>query len=216
MSKEKISVVVADDHELITTGLEKLLADIEDINLFASVKNGKELLGLFENIQADVVLMDVDMPEMDGIEATIRIKKQYPSTKIIALTVHKELGIITKLKDAGIDGYLLKNITQDELAMAIRKVYSGSNYYSTQVTDTLINSISNSGKAAFTPEKQLTEREIEILKLIAMGFSNTEIGEKLFISHRTVDTHRTNLMKKLQVNNIAGLIRFAFHHGLVE
>jgi len=139
------------------------------------------------------------------------IKKQHPVVKVIILSMHNEAGMIKSLIDLGANGYLLKSCTQDELVDAIKKVASGQSYFSSDVTLALLKPATNQGQQ----NEILTERETEILKLIAAGFSNKEIGEQLFISHRTVDTHRTNLMKKLDVNNIAGLISYAIRNGIV-
>ena len=148
---------------------------------------------------------------MNGMEATRRIKKAYPSVKVISLTQHSERGMVQQLLDCGSDGYLLKNIAQDELAAAIRKVNDGQNVFSSEVTMSLAGKAVE--KNVHGTEVELTEREIEILILIAEGLSSKQIGEKLFISPRTVDTHRTNLMNKLDIHNIAGLIRFALKNG---
>jgi len=166
----------------------------------------------------DIVLMDIDMPVMNGIEATKQIIKDFPNVKVVILSMHKEGGLIKNLIAIGAHGFLLKNSDQNELIGAIRKVASGDRYFSPDVTMSLLSKTSINTTAFDSMEtlSQLTERETEILKLIAEGYSNKEIGEKLFISHRTVDTHRTNLMKKLDVNNIAGLIKFAIQNGLVS
>ena len=215
-SNDKISIVIADDHEMIIEGLKSLLDDISDIEIVGAVSDGRQLLELLKFITPDIILMDLDMPVMNGFEATQAIKKSHPDIKIIALTVHGELGVIAKLREMDMEGFLLKNTSQHELVNAIRMVHSGNRYYTSQITQKLIHSLNNNGKEIRVPEPALTDRETEILKLIAEGKSNVEIGEQLFISPRTVDTHRTNLMKKLQVNNIAGLIRFAFRSGLIE
>ncbi|MFH2095015.1 MAG: response regulator transcription factor [Bacteroidota bacterium] len=211
---EIIKVIVADDHQMILEGVKTLLADAENIEVTATVSDGRELIDLLDMITADVILMDLDMPVLDGIAATKIIKEKYSRIKIIVLSVHDELGVIRKMKELGVDGYVLKNVDTETLVNAITSVHSGRKFYSNEVTESILNEISD-GKP--TSEKvRLTEREIEILKMVAAGLSNTEIGEKLFISHRTVDTHRTNLMKKLEVRNIAGLIRFAIKSGLVD
>lgn len=212
----EIKVAIADDHEMIIEGLKSLIKDVSELNILFSASDGLELLERIKVLTPDVVLLDIDMPKMDGIEATSIIKREYPTIKIIALTVHKELGIISKLKELDIDGYLLKNTTKDELLTAIKSVNSGNKYYSIQITDVLFNAINEQSSTSNQISEKLTDRELEILKLIAAGYSNTEIGKKLFISHRTVDTHRTNLMKKIKVNNIAGLIKFAFENKLIS
>jgi len=206
----KINVLLTDDHQLIIDGLKSLLKNQEYINVSAEANNGREALRILSFLPIDVVLMDIDMPVMNGIETIKEIKKQYPDVKVIILSMHNEAGMIKSLVDLGANGYMLKSCSQDEVVSAIRKVAAGQSYFSPDVTMALL-------KPAHPEQKTeiLTERETEILKLIAAGFSNKEVGDKLFISHRTVDTHRTNLMKKLGVSNIAGLISFAIKNGII-
>ena len=206
----KINVLLTDDHQLIIDGLKSLLKDQDDINVSAEANNGREALRILGFLPVDVVLMDIDMPVMNGIETLKEVKKQYPDVKVIILSMHNEAGMIKSLIDLGANGYLLKSCTQDEVVSAIRKVAAGQASFSTDVTMALLKPANQEQKTEF-----LTERETEILKMIAAGYSNKEIGDKLFISHRTVDTHRTNLMKKISVNNIAGLISYAIKNGIV-
>lgn len=209
----KIKVLLTDDHQIIIDGLKSLLKNSEEINVLAEANNGREALRILGILSVDVVLMDIDMPVLNGIETLKEIRKQFRNVKVIILSMHNEAGMIKSLMDIGANGYLLKSCSQDELIGAIKKVSTGQNYFSTDVTLALLNTSGTSN-----PEQKnelLTDRETEILKLIAAGFSNKEIGDQLFISHRTVDTHRTNLMKKLDVNNIAGLISYAIRNGIV-
>ena len=206
-----IRLILADDHKIVLDGIKSLLDDIEGFDCVATAENGQKAIELLKVFDVDVVLMDIDMPVKNGIEATRIVKKDFPKVKVISLTQHSERGMVKQLLECGSDGYLLKNIAQDELAAAIRKVHSGEQAFSEEV------SVSLAGKAveknANGIDVELTEREIEILMLIAEGLSSKQVGEKLFISPRTVDTHRTNLMNKLDIHNIAGLIRFALKNG---
>lgn len=209
----KIKVLLTDDHQIIIDGLKSLLKNSEEIIVCGEANNGREALKIIGIISIDLVLMDIDMPVMNGIDTLKEIRKQYQNVKVIILSIHNEAGLIKSLMDIGANGYLLKSCTQDELINAIKKVSAGQTYFSTDVTLALLNSSGTS-----YPEQKnelLTDRETEILKMIAAGFSNKEIGDQLFISHRTVDTHRTNLMKKLNVSNIAGLISYAIKNGIV-
>ncbi len=209
----KIKVLLTDDHQIIIDGLKSLLKNSDEIVVAAEANNGREALRILELLSIDVVLMDIDMPVLNGIETLKEIRKQFRNVKVIILSMHNEAGMIKSLMDIGANGYLLKSCSQDELIGAIKKVSTGQNYFSTDVTLALLNTSGTSN-----PEQKneiLTDRETEILKLIAAGFSNKEIGDQLFISHRTVDTHRTNLMKKLDVNNIAGLISYAIRNGII-
>lgn len=211
----EIKVLVTDDHQIIVDGLKSLLNNSADFKVIGEANNGREALKIIENVEVDVVLMDIDMPVMNGIETLKEIRRRRLEVKVIILSMHHEAGMIKSLIDLGAMGYLLKSSPQEELAAAIRKVATGQQYFSTQVTLSLLNKPQNSNNAESESAGLLTERETEIIKLIAEGFSNKEIGAKLFISHRTVDTHRTNLMKKIQVDNIAGLISYAIKNGIV-
>lgn len=206
-----IRLLLVDDHKIVLDGIKALLDDLDGFDCVATADNGQKALDLLNVFDVDVVLMDIDMPVMNGIEATKRIKKDFSRLKVISLTQHSERGMVKRLLECGSDGYLLKNIAQDELAAAIRKVVAGEQAFSEEVTMSLAGKAVE--KNAQGVEVELTEREIEILMLIAEGLSSKQIGEKLFISPRTVDTHRTNLMNKLDIHNIAGLIRFALKNG---
>jgi len=210
----EVNLIICDDHQLVIDGLKALMEGENDLVLKGTANNGAEAIRLIQNLKIDLVLMDLDMPVMSGIEATKAIKKDHPEVKVIILTMHDEKSIITMLMDLGADGYVIKNADRLELLNAIRNVAAGKKHFSPEVTVALLSQEENPMSSALM--EGLTEREIEILKLIAEGLSNKEIGDKLFIPHRTVDTHRTNLMKKLEVHNIAGLIRFAIRHGLIS
>jgi DNA-binding NarL/FixJ family response regulator len=210
---EIIKVLVVDDHQIVLDGLQALLDHAEGFECVATAKNGKEALDLVKLIKVHVVLMDIDMPVMDGMEATIRIKRTLPELKVLSLTQHNEKAMVQRLLDCGSDGYVLKNIDRDELLLAIRKLMKGQQYFSEEVTQTLAQR--EVVTAASGAPAEITDREKEILRLICEGLSSKQIGDKLFISPRTVDTHRTNLMNKLDIHNVAGLIRFAFQNGIV-
>ncbi len=209
---QEIRVLVADDHRIVLDGLCAMLSGTEGFTCVGTVENGKEALDILKLVRTDIVLMDIDMPVMDGIEATIRIKRTMPDVKVISLTHHNERAMVQRLMDCGSDGYALKNIDRDGLLSAIRTVMRGDKYFSEEVTRKLAEQ--QVVTAPSGAEAELTERETEILRLICEGLSSKQIGDKLFISPRTVDTHRTNLMGKLDIHNVAGLIRFAFQNGI--
>lgn len=214
------SILIVDDHHLVSDGLKSIVEELEGFEIIGTAENGKEGVLLATNLSPDIVLMDIDMPIMNGLEATRRIKELKLSAKVIILTMHNESSLIKKVMDIGADGYLLKNADREEFHDALNTVSKGKSYFSSEVTRSLLNPDQKPSNFAIDPDSvqlaKLTEREIDILKNIAEGFTNKEIGDKLFISHRTVDTHRTNLMKKLEVHNIAGLIKFAIKNGLVN
>jgi len=216
-----VSLVIVDDHQLVLDGLVSIVKEMDDFKIIGSACNGKEGLELVKALRPDLVLMDIDMPVMNGLEATRRIKSEVDDSKVIILTMHNEASLIKKVMDIGADGYLLKNSDRQEFRDALCSVSKGKSYFSAEVTQSLLHP-DQQKKSTFEIDpdtiqlSKLTEREIDVLKQIAEGLSNKEIGDKLFISHRTVDTHRTNLMKKLEVHNIAGLIKFAIKNGLTN
>jgi len=212
---EKIRILLVDDHQIILDGLRSLLKGVNDIQVIGDALNGEEAINTLQVLTADLVLMDIDMPVLNGIDATMRIKEEFPHTKVLILTVHNESSLIRNLISIGADGYLLKNSCKEELLDAIYKVQSGEKYFSSEVTLSLMQE-DNSRDELLKSDIEFTKRELDVLRLLADGCTNKEIGEKLFISHRTVDTHRTNIMKKVGVNNVAGLISFAIKNNLVE
>lgn len=205
--------MLVDDHQIVLDGLKALIDDADGFECVAVANNGKVAIDMLKLFKVDVVLMDINMPVMDGMEATIRIKRTMPDIKILSLTQHNERAMVQKLMDCGSDGYVLKNIDRDELLLAIRKLMTGQKYFSEEVSQKLAER--EVLTAASGAPAELTDREREILRLISEGLSSKQIGDMLFISSRTVDTHRTNLMNKLDIHNVAGLIRFAFQNGIV-
>lgn len=211
--EDKIKVIIADDHHLVRQGFKALLEDLEFVNLIGEASDGKQVLQLLKNGKlADVVVMDVDMPVMGGLETLEQIKSTYFGVKVIMLTMLNNKEVIQKSVEKGANGFMFKNASSNELADAIKKVAKGESYFSGDVALTLLSK---------TPNHQaqlldiLTDREIEILKLVAEGYSSNEIGKQLYISPRTVDTHRNNLIQKLQVHGVAGLIRFAIQNKII-
>jgi DNA-binding NarL/FixJ family response regulator len=214
---EKIKVIICDDHQILVQGLKSLLKESDEVEVIGTANNGQELLETLKLKKPNVVLLDVDMPVMDGYETLKQIKSQYNDIKVISLTIHTDKAIIQRMMDSGASGYLLKNINKSEMSEAIRKVHSGKIYISDEATNSLLEKDKIEVKS-IQPQnnttEELTKRETEILKLISEGYSNTEIGGMLYISPRTVDTHRTNIMKKINVKNIAGLIKYAIQSGI--
>lgn len=210
-----IRILLCDDHRIITDGLKGLLEDVPDMSCVGVAENGAEALQAVEHLQVDVVLMDLDMPVLDGLAATERLKQRWPEVKVIILTMHDEAAMVQRMMELGADGYLVKNCGRDELLLAIRDVHAGRKHFGSALMESLLQqrqeTAAHSGLL-----KDLSEREVEVLAALAEGLTNKEIGERLFISPRTVDTHRTNLMKKLDTHNVAGLVRIAIKAGLVK
>lgn len=217
-----IQLMIVDDHQIVINGIKSSLEEYEDIIVIGEALNGKEALEKLSAQQPDVILMDVDMPTMNGFEATKEIMRLYSNMKIITLTMFNEKSLINKMFEAGVKGYLLKSVGKDELHHAIRQVADNKEYVSADITLSMVKPeykdilSKQEQQQTSIPITSLSSREIEILRHIAQGLSNTEISKKLFISSRTVDNHRTNIMKKLNVHNIAGMIRYAIQNNLVE
>jgi len=220
-----IRVLLVDDHRIIRDGLKALLMGIKEINIIGECNDGIEVAPFLEKNQVDVVLMDINMPKQNGIITTDIISKQFPEVKIIALTMHQEESYISKILQAGANGYVIKNASRKELVEAITKVNEGNTFFSEDVTNIMMSKYLNNGvrserKNNHSPHDikvdDLTKRELEILTLIIDEHTNVEIGEKLFISPRTVDTHRRNLLLKIGVKNTAGLVKYALQHHLIE
>ena len=215
----KIKVLIADDHKIIRVGLRGLIELSKDIEVAAEAETGDEVKELVKRTPVDVVLMDIDMGHTSGIETTRFLKSTSPEINVLGLTMHEEQGYIVEMLEAGASGYLLKNTGLEELLTAIRTAARGDSYFSHQVSATLLQAITRQRGASPAPKNSggvpLTDREVEVLRLIAQEHSNGEIAEKLFISVRTVDTHRRNLLDKLQAKNTAGLVKYAIEQGVI-
>lgn len=208
-----VKIILADDHHLVRQGFRSLLSGHAGFEILAEAANGKELIALLERgLQPDIVLMDVEMPELNGIEACRILNRDHPAIRVLMISMLNDKDVIQEAVDAGAKAYLFKNTSIEELSQAIQQVMNGSNYFGKEIALAMLGKSKKEDSFALS---QLSDREIEILKLIAEGFSSTEIGSKLFISPRTVDTHRNNLIQKLKVNGIAGLIRLAIQNKII-
>ena len=216
---EKINVFVVDDHQIFLDGIVSLLSDEADIRITGTAHNGKQALEKIKNSKTDVVLMDINMPVMDGIEATKHLHHTNPDIKILMLTMYNEPRFIKESLEIGAKGYVLKNISKDDLVKAIHTVYQDKPYLDNEAQEKLINSISSKDDEDTRDydelAAQITQRELEILQLIALGLTSQDIANKLFISKNTVETHRKNMLAKLNVNNTAALLKIAYKKGLV-
>lgn len=212
-----IKIMLVDDHSMIRFGLKSFLED-DNIIVVAEAKNGNEALELLEEKEIDVLVTDIMMPEMDGIALTQKVTKIYPNIKVLALTMMNESQNIKRMLSAGAKGYLLKDCTQEELIKAINEVNAGNNFYSANVTQIIMQGLGSKPK----PKKRtvqdiaLTEREQEVLHLICKEKSNAEMAEELFITLRTVEAHKRNLLEKTGCKNVAGLVLYAIERSLFD
>jgi DNA-binding NarL/FixJ family response regulator len=215
--ENKLSIVLADDHTILREGLRALLTADPSFEIVGEARDGREAVRCVDKLGPDLLLIDLSMPRMSGMDAIREIKKRYPETKIIALTVHKTEEYLLTTLQAGADGYVLKDATHDELILAIKNVMGGKSYLSPGVSEKVIEGYLEGKKSnrSLSSWESLSQREREVLKLIAEGYKNKEIAEDLCISLKTVEKHRANLMKKLDLHNAAALTVYAMDKGLV-
>lgn len=214
-----INIAIADDHQLFREGLSFILSSSKKYNILFEAENGLDLLHKLEvSVLPNVILMDLKMPQMDGIEATEKVKAKYPDVKIIILTMHHEESVILHLLDLGANGYLLKNSSSQEVANAIDQVIAKDYYFTEYITSVMIKGIRKQLKPSSIPtdDYQLTKREMEVLALICSELTTSEIAEKLCISDRTVESHRKSLLEKLDAKNTAGLVIKAMKANVID
>ncbi|WP_276135175.1 response regulator transcription factor [Polluticoccus soli] len=213
-----IKFAIADDHKIFRQGLRFALSNDKGIDCIGEADNGRKLLELLEQQQPDVALIDLKMPEMDGIDTTKEIRRLYPDMKIIILTMFDDEHFIVHLMENGANGYLIKNAEPDEIKTAIRSAHETGYYFNDLVSNTMLKSLMQKQKASprFKPEIKLNDRELEVLRLICAEHTAAEIGEKVFLSARTVEGIRANLLEKIGVRNTAGLVMYAVKNGIVE
>lgn len=208
--QKSIRVVLADDHDLVRSGVKALLQMVEGVAVIAEARDGQELLGLVETLQPDVILTDIEMPRMDGLTAISQIHTRFPAVAIIVLSMYDSLDFIRRAVANGASGYLLKSTGRLELEQALHNVISGRCYFDGHIAARLLE------PAQRTVEDELTQRQIQILKLVALGRSSKEIGFELELSPKTVDVHKTRIMERLDLHDIANLTLYAARMGLVK
>jgi two-component system, NarL family, response regulator NreC len=210
----KIRVLLADDHAILRDGLRSLLSHQEDIQVVGEAKDGAEAVAGVHELHPDVVVMDIAMPGMNGLQATRKIREQYPETRVLVLTQHEDRQYVMSVLQAGAAGYVIKRAAGTDLITALRAVARGETFLYPSVATTLLEQVQRSGASGGSCV--LTPREQEILKYIVQGKTNPQIAADLSLSVRTVDWHRTNLMSKLDLHTVADLVRYALQNGLAE
>ncbi len=221
---KKTRIIIADDHSVVRSGLRLLLQSSPDFTVVAEAEDGEDAVALVDRHKPDVVVMDISMPKLNGIEATGIMKQNNPDLKIIILTVHEDEEYVYQMLRAGASGYVLKSAGKKEIFAAIESALSGERFFSPGISKLIIEGFIKRDKEQLQAQEQLqshskqqlTKREIEVLQYIAQGFTNRKIAEALFLSIRTINTHRTNLMQKLDIHDTARLVRYAIETGLVK
>lgn len=213
--KGMTKVIIADDHQMFIDGLKSMLEEIDGIEVVGEARNGKEAVELCDKADVDIVIMDISMPVMDGIEATRVIKNNHPDIKVLGLSMYNDRNFIADILKTGANGYILKNTGKEELVHALSTLQTGGSYLGVEVSNTLLGSFLKKTNAPHVIEK-LSEREMEVLGCIATGLTTQEIAKKLFISKNTVETHRKNLLYKLEARNTAELITNAYKRRLFQ
>lgn len=212
-----VEILLVDDHEIVRDGIQSLLENEIGFNIVAEAETGSKALEKCKKFEPDLVVMDINMPKMNGIEATRQIRSEFPKIKILALTMMDEDQHIRQMIEAGASGYILKSSSKIELVDAITTVLKGNHYFSDETTQkVMMDLVKNSSKQKTNAPGNLTNREREVLTLIAKEYTNQEIADKLYISIRTVDSHRRNLLQKTGAKNTAGLVTYAIKHNIVD
>lgn len=208
--KKKIKVFITDDHYMVIEGIRALLQNDEEIELIGHASNAASCLAFLRHDQPDVILMDISMPDKNGIELCQEVKVKYPFIQVLGLSTFDQKAFVLKMMENGASGYVLKNATKTELSKAIQLVYKGQKYLSIGASDALKSARNEQVTFPF-----ITRREKDVLQLVVEGYTNSEIADKLFISSATVDTHRKSLLAKFNMKNTAALVRFVTQHNLI-
>lgn len=204
------NLFIVDDHQMVVDGLISLLNNEERYNIVGFSNQPKEVMPMLESLNVDILLTDINMPEMTGVEITRSVKKTFPNIKVLALSMFGERQVIKEMIDAGVSGYILKNTGKKELIEALDKLSAGQTFFGEQVTEELMKSFKNNDEMP-----HLTNREVEIIRLIENENSNKKIADILFISERTVETHRKNIFRKTGTQSIIGLLKYAYEHKII-
>lgn len=218
MEEEKTRVVLVEDHTILRHGLRSLLTLTGDMKIVGEAGDGQRAIRCILDKEPDLVLLDLNMPKMDGFSVILEVKRQYPGTKILALTMHDDDSYVLDAFKAGADGYCLKSASQEELMGAVRAVLTGKRYISPEISDSVLEGYLEANRTLKDQSDwdSLTRREKEVLKLVAEGYQNKDIAEYLFISVKTVEKHRANMMRKLDRHSASALTAYAIEKGLVK
>jgi DNA-binding NarL/FixJ family response regulator len=217
LKKHPYRIVLADDHTIVRQGVKRMIEGMGDLTVVGEASDGIELLNLLNILDADLVILDISMPNLRGIEATRELKKVFPGVKILVLTMYKDKELLHQAISSGADGYVLKEDSDKELYSAIEKVRQGKIFISPRLSEGVTNDWVQTRRGISKPPlERLTNREMEVLRLIAEGKSNKEIANLLFISIRTVQNHRANIMNKLGIKKTAELVKYAIHQGYIS
>jgi len=212
-----IKILIVDDHQIMREGLCSMIEQESGFTVVGDASNGREALELIEDTYPDVVIMDINMPDMNGTEATRRITKEYPNIRIVALSMHSDKYFVTEMLKAGAAGYLLKDCSKNEIVEAIKTVADNKNYLCPEITGIILEDfVQNTISNRHSEMARLTKKEREVLQLIAEGHTSKEIASMLHNSTKTVETHRVNIMSKLEIHSIAELTKFAIRHGITN
>ncbi|MDZ4758600.1 MAG: response regulator transcription factor [Bacteroidota bacterium] len=211
---DKIRLVIVDDHQMLIDGIKSLLKSDKRFEVVGETTKSPDAIGLVNSLQPHILLSDIDMPEMNGIELTKLLKSVFPSLQVLVLSMHNDRTMIGEIVNAGAAGYILKNTGKEELVTALLKIYHGGMFFSDDVAAEMMRPVAEPAKPA-NNQVNLTTRELEIVKLIAEEYNNAQIADKLFISERTVETHRKNILRKTNTHNVLGLVKFAMDNGIV-
>jgi DNA-binding NarL/FixJ family response regulator len=214
-----IRIILTEDHQILRDGVKALIAS-ENIEITGEASTGAELIKLLEKSQPDIILMDISLPDTSGIELTRIISERYPSVKVLILSMYTDESFISQAIRAGAKGYLHKNTTREEMLIAIETVYSGKDFYSDNISKIILKSYIDKAKMnvaeEVNPHELLSKREIEILIMFAEGFINKEIADRLFISIRTVESHKNHIMQKLNLKTQVELVKYAIRHSMIN